>query len=137
MDENDGAHGEQVALCAIDVHTPGAYIHMVIIETPQFSRQVQKLLSDEGYRSLQSALLSEPTQGVVIPGTGGLRKIRWAVEGRGKRGGVRVIYFLRLTTGHILMLCCHAKNDMSQLTRDQLRRLSAAAARALPGDSDA
>jgi hypothetical protein len=110
---------------------------MVIIETPQFSRQVQSLLSDEGYRSLQSALVQEPTQGVVIPGTGGLRKIRWAVEGRGKRGGVRVIYFLRLSTGHILMLYCHAKNDMSQLTRDQLRRLSAAAASALPGDPDA
>lgn len=110
---------------------------MVIIETPQFSRQVQSLLSDEGYRSLQSSLVSEPTQGVVIPGTGGLRKIRWAVEGRGKRGGVRVIYFVRLSTGHILMLSCHAKNDMSQLTRDQLRRLGAAAASALPGDPNA
>ena len=110
---------------------------MVIIETPQFSRQVQSLLSDEGCRSLQSALVSEPTQGVVLPGTGGLRKIRWAEEGRGKRGGVRVIYCARLSTGHILMLYCHAKNDMSQLTRDQLRRLSAAAASALPGDPDA
>jgi len=110
---------------------------MVIIETPQFSRQVHSLLSDEGYRSLQSALVSEPTQGVVIPGTGGLRKIRWAVEGRGKRSGVRVIYFARLSTGHILMLYCHAKNDMSQLTRDQLRRLGAVAASALPGGQDA
>lgn len=110
---------------------------MVIIETPQFSRQVEALLSDEGYRALQSAILSEPTQGAVIPRTGGLRKIRWAVQGRGKRGGVRVIYYLRLTTGHILMLYCHAKNDLSQLTRDQLRRLKVAADRALPGDPHA
>jgi mRNA-degrading endonuclease RelE of RelBE toxin-antitoxin system len=110
---------------------------MVIIETPQFSRQVEALLSDEGYRALQSAILAEPTQGAVIPGTGGLRKIRWAVQGRGKRGGVRVIYYLRLTTGHILMLYCHAKNDLSQLTRDQLRRLKVAADRALPGDPHA
>jgi hypothetical protein len=66
---------------------------MVIVETPIFTRQVTQLLSVESYRQLQSALLDDPARGKTIPGTGGLRKLRWALGGRGKRGGVRIIYY--------------------------------------------
>lgn len=60
---------------------------MVIIETSVFAKQVQKLLSDEEYRQLQTELVKRPEVGAVIPGSGGLRKTRWSVEGRGKQGG--------------------------------------------------
>ena len=64
---------------------------MVIIETSVFTRQLLSLLSDEEYRKLQVALANRPNIGDLIKGSGGLRKVRWAIEGSGKRGGVRVI----------------------------------------------
>ena len=64
---------------------------MVIIETSVFTRQLPSLLSDEEYRKLQVALANRPNIGDLIKGSGGLRKVRWAIEGSGKRGGVRVI----------------------------------------------
>jgi mRNA-degrading endonuclease RelE of RelBE toxin-antitoxin system len=66
---------------------------VLFIETPVFTELVEKQLDREAYRALQLTLLLRPEQGAVIPGSGGLRKIRWGVDGRGKRGGVRVIYF--------------------------------------------
>ncbi len=68
-------------------------IHMIIIETPIFTKQLLSVLSDDEYRQFQQALLERPDAGMVIPGSGGLRKLRWGAEGRGKRGGVRVIYY--------------------------------------------
>jgi hypothetical protein len=65
---------------------------VVIIETSIFFRQMQALLSDEEYRQLQMALVLHPDMGAVIPGSGELRKARWSLAGRGKRGGVRTIY---------------------------------------------
>ena len=65
---------------------------MLFIETPVFTELVEKQLDREAYRA-STALLLRPEQGAVIPGSGGLRKIRWGVDGKGKRGGVRVIYF--------------------------------------------
>lgn len=66
---------------------------MVIIETNVFTKQVQKLLSDEEYKQLQSDLVVRPDMGSIIPQTGGIRKVRWGYGGQGKRGGVRVIYY--------------------------------------------
>ena len=66
---------------------------MRFVETPVFTASVTLLLSDEEYRQLQLALLIRPEQGVLIRGSGGLRKLRWGARGRGKRGGVRVIYY--------------------------------------------
>ena len=63
------------------------------IETSVFTRRVQRLLSPEAYRLLQIFLSFHPDAGVVIPKSGGLRKLRWAAGGKGKRGGVRIIYF--------------------------------------------
>ena len=66
---------------------------MVIVETTVFTRRVQSVLSDEQYRVLQNQLVANPQLGKVIPGSGGLRKMRWSVSGKGKRGGLRIIYY--------------------------------------------
>jgi hypothetical protein len=96
---------------------------MLIIETPVFTRQVLSVLSEEDYRALQLALLMNPERGVVIRGSGGLRKVRWGAEGRGKRGGVRAIYFFVPRRQIIVMLFLFAKNEQEDLTIEQLRRL--------------
>ncbi|VFN03575.1 MAG: hypothetical protein BECKG1743F_GA0114225_108202 [Candidatus Kentron sp. G] len=69
---------------------------MVFMETPIFTKAITRLLSDDEYRELQGKLLLHPDAGVLIKGSGGLRKIRWKGRGTGKRGGIRVIYYLGL-----------------------------------------
>lgn len=98
---------------------------MVIIETPVFTRRVLALLPDDAYRKLQSELAARPNAGAVIVGTGGLRKIRWGASGRGKRGGVRAIYYHAGTRAQILMLMIYAKNEADDLTVEQKRILRA------------
>jgi hypothetical protein len=94
-----------------------------IVETSIFSRQVQALLSDEEYRQLQMTLVLHPDKGSVIPGSGGLRKTRWSLAGRGKRGGVRIIYYWAVVQDKILMLFMYAKNEQDDLTPEQLKVL--------------
>ena len=96
---------------------------VVIVETSIFTRQVLALLSDDDYRQLQMALVLHPELGAVIPGSGGLRKTRWSIPGRGKRGGVRVIYFWSAVQDKILMLFIYAKNEQEDLTPEQLNIL--------------
>lgn len=96
---------------------------MVIIETSIFTRQVEELLSNNEYRQLQIALILRPEMGAIIPGSGGLRKVRWSLRGRGKRGGVRVIYYWAVTNDQILMLLIYAKNVRDNLTPTQLKVL--------------
>ena len=75
---------------------PYSWIMFTFVETPLFTRLVGDYLDDDEYRALQRALAAHPEAGAVIPGSGGVRKIRWGAESRGKRGGVRVIYFVRI-----------------------------------------
>jgi hypothetical protein len=96
---------------------------MVIIETSVFTRQVQTLLTDDEYRRLQIVLVIRPDVGDLIPGSGGLRKMRWGIQGRGKRGGVRVIYYWAVQQDRILMLLLYAKNVQDDLTAEQLKVL--------------
>jgi mRNA-degrading endonuclease RelE of RelBE toxin-antitoxin system len=96
---------------------------MVIIETSVFTRQIQKLLTDEDYAKLQADLVRRPDAGVVIPGSGGLRKLRWGLRGRGKRGGVRIIYYWAVSRDQLLMLLMYPKNVQDDLTPEQLRTL--------------
>ena len=85
---------------------------------------MKELLPDEDYRTLQIALLLRPEQGPLIKGGAGLRKVRWAPRGVGKRGGVRVIYFWRRVDQTFYMLFAYAKTEQDDLTPDQLRVLA-------------
>lgn len=97
---------------------------MRFIETPIFTKELRALLKDDDYRALQSALLFRPEQGVLIPGSGGLRKMRWGGLGKGKRGGNRVIYYWDPKTEVIYMLFIYSKAYQDDLTRDQVKLLS-------------
>ena len=69
------------------------------------------------------ALIANPNAGDVIPGTGGVRKLRWKAPGRGKRGGYRIIYFAKLAQGHIWMLTMYAKNVAENIPAHVLRQI--------------
>ena len=97
---------------------------MVFIETPIFTRQVLEVLTDEQYALLQGSLVARPDSGDLIRGSSGIRKLRWALPGRGKSGGVRVIYFWRVTESQILMLTMYAKNEQANLTAAQVKELA-------------
>lgn len=84
------------------------------------------MLSDDDYRLLQEALLRRPAQGDVIEGTGGVRKLRWSEEGRGKRGGLRFIYYWHVEREIILMLFLYRKSEQKDLTAEQRRVLAKA-----------
>ena len=96
---------------------------MCFVETPVFTSLVRRHLSDESYRALQLALLLRPEQGTVIRGSGGLRKLRWAAEGRGRRGGLRVIYYWAVAEEVCYMLYLYGKNEQADLTPAQVRTL--------------
>jgi hypothetical protein len=93
------------------------------IETRLFTNLVGEYLSDEEYAELQFQLAADPERGAVVPGTGGVRKLRWCQPGRGKRGGIRVIYYARLHTGAIWMLTIYAKNEAENIAPHILRRI--------------
>jgi hypothetical protein len=95
---------------------------MIFIETSIFTKEIQRLLPDESYRMLQSVLMLRPDAGIVIRGSGGLRKIRWGIPGSGKRGALRVIYFWS-PPDTIFMLFPYRKNEQDDLTTDQLKLL--------------
>ena len=96
---------------------------MEFIETPTFTKLVLDLLEDDDYAKLQAALALRPDLGKVIPGSGGIRKARWAGSGRGKRGGLRVIYYWQVADDIIWMLLAYPKNEREDLSRDQVRQL--------------
>jgi len=93
------------------------------IETRLFTRLVQEYLDDDEYRELQKVLMENPETGNIIPGSGGLRKVRWRAPGRGKRGGYRVIYYARLKQGVILMLTMYPKNVTENIPAHVLRQI--------------
>ena len=93
------------------------------IETPLFTRLVYDYLSDEEYAALQAHLAQDPDSGEVVSGSGGVRKVRWGAAGRGKRGGVRVIYFARAARGVIWMLTIYAKNEAENVPAHVLRKI--------------
>ena len=95
---------------------------MVFYETAIFTEQVVEFLDDDSYGELQNLLVREPESGNLIPRSRGLRKIRWRVAGRGKRCGIRVIYYL-VTREQIYMLYAYAKNKQENLTQEQTQRL--------------
>jgi mRNA-degrading endonuclease RelE of RelBE toxin-antitoxin system len=95
---------------------------MLIVETSVFTRRIGECMSDEEYRSFQVFLVGRPEAGAVIPGSGGLRKIRWAGSGRGKRGGTRIIYYWWMPET-LFMLFPYLKNEAEDLSPVQLKQL--------------
>jgi len=93
------------------------------IETKLFSKLVGKYLSDDEYSALQRTLMSDPESGDLIPDSGGVRKIRWSLAGRGKRGGLRVIYYARVRQGIIWMLTLYPKNVTDNIPGSVLKKI--------------
>src|SRR5580658_6731280 len=97
-----------------------------VVETPEFLSTTRKLMSNEERALLVDYLAYNPTAGDLIPGTGGVRKLRWGLEGRGKRGGARVIYFHHDASMPLFALTAFAKNEQADFVRAGLQRLPAA-----------
>jgi mRNA-degrading endonuclease RelE of RelBE toxin-antitoxin system len=97
---------------------------MRFIETSVFTAVLRRHLDDDTYRALQSSLLLRPTQGPLIQGGAGIRKLRWAAPGRGKRGGIRLIYYWEPESETVYMLYLYAKNEQGVLTSAQLKVLA-------------
>jgi len=93
------------------------------VESRLFTRIVADYLSDDEYCELQVKLVADPELGAVIPGSGGVRKLRWGQPGRGKRGGVRIIYYVKRQDGVIWMLTIYAKNEVQTIAADVLQRI--------------
>ena len=97
---------------------------MEFIEVPAFTPRVLRYLGEESYARLQNHLLDHPESGAIIPGSRGLRKVRWAAKGRGKRGGVRVIYYWHVLPEVITFLDIYPKNEKEDLSKREIRLLN-------------
>ena len=93
------------------------------VETPLFTRLIQEYLTDEDYGRLQRQLIENPKAGAVIRGSGGVRKLRWSAKGRGKRGGYRVIYYVRQPKGIIWLLTIYPKSVTESIPAHLLKRI--------------
>jgi mRNA-degrading endonuclease RelE of RelBE toxin-antitoxin system len=97
---------------------------MVFVELTPFIAFRAEHWNDEDLRGLQNFLLASPDAGDVIPGGSGLRKLRWSAQGRGKRGGARVIYYRHVPEKRIYLIYAYVKNVRTDLTREQIKVLS-------------
>ena len=93
------------------------------VESKLFTRLVGDYLTDDEYGRLQATLIDAPESGAGVPGSGGVRKLRWAQPGRGKRGGIRVIYYAKTREGVIWMLTIYAKNEEQNIPAHVLRKI--------------
>ena len=109
-----------------------------LVEVEPFTRQVSSFLSEAEQEELKWYLANNPTDGVLIQGTGGVRKLRWAAKGRGKSGGSRIIYFFHSDASPIWLLAAYSKNakvDLTQKEKAAIRKLvSVLVAQYQPGD---
>ncbi len=92
---------------------------MTVIETARFLKDTKSLLSDSEREALVMFVGANPEAGEIIPETGGVRKIRWALAGRGKRGGARVIYYFHNERITLFLLAAYGKNEKSNLSKDE------------------
>jgi hypothetical protein len=93
---------------------------MVIVETSIFTKVIKELMSDDDYRALQEALVKRPDMGALIKDSGGLRKVRWKQEGRGKSGGIRAIYYWKVSDDQIYMVYAYPKVKQENLKPEQI-----------------
>ncbi len=95
-----------------------------VVEMPEFQRRAKSLLAENERRLLINYLASNPDAGVLLQGTGGVRKIRWAVGDRGKSGGVRVVYFYHDTTVPVFLLSVFGKSEKANLSKAEANQLA-------------
>jgi mRNA-degrading endonuclease RelE of RelBE toxin-antitoxin system len=95
----------------------------VFIETKLFTRLFDEIFSDDDLAELQDFLRTNPEAGDIVPGSGGVRKMRWAMPGRGKRGGLRIIYYLRSKQGQIWLLTLYPKSETDNIPGRVLRQI--------------
>ncbi len=95
-----------------------------VVETPTFIRRAEKLLSSEEHAALIVWLAGYPTSGDEIVGTGGVRKLRFGAKGKGKSGGVRVIYYFHDPDMPIYALLLYGKNERADLTPDERKAVA-------------
>jgi hypothetical protein len=98
----------------------------VFIESAAFDRVRAHYLDDDEYGALQQFMMQNPEAGAIVRGSGGVRKLRWRREGAGKRGGLRVIYFVRYRPNEFWMLTLYAKTKLENVPANILRRLKEA-----------
>jgi len=96
----------------------------IFIETSIFTKLIGKYLTDDEYADLQSFLLKYPKAGSVIRRTGGVRKLRWKIKGRGKRGGIRVIYYFKVSEHEIWMLTVYGKSERESIPSHVLKKIA-------------
>ena len=96
---------------------------MLFVETRIFTRFLPDYLSDEEYKDFQAYLAVNPEAGDIMQRTGGLRKVRWKSKGKGKRSGVRIIYYFHATVDRIYLLTVYAKNEVTDLSPDECKAL--------------
>lgn len=101
-------------------------MHFEFVELAPFAVNRDELFDDASFLELQLFLCREPEAGAVIPETCGCRKLRWAAKGKGTRGGARVIYFLRLASGQIILVAAYGKGELEDVPRHWLRRIKEA-----------
>jgi hypothetical protein len=97
---------------------------MIFIETSAFTKRVTGYLTDDEYLGLQMFLLERPDAGQIVRGTGGVRKLRWAITGRGKSGGLRVIYYWRVSNDEIWLLTMYSKNERENISSHILKQIA-------------
>jgi hypothetical protein len=97
---------------------------MEFIETSLFTKLIYDYLSEDEYLGLQVHLLQHPESGDVIRGSGGVRKIRWAAQGKGKSGGIRVIYYWKASDDEIWMLTVYAKSEQETIPGHILKKIA-------------
>ena len=98
---------------------------LTVVETSVFARRVEKLLSNEEHEDLLFYLALHPESGDEIPGTGGVRKVRYAAKGKGKSGGVRVIYYFFDEENPLYAIFLYGKNEQANLTSEQKKAITA------------
>ncbi|KEQ16063.1 transcriptional regulator [Endozoicomonas montiporae] len=99
---------------------------MIFIETSKFTKLLSDYLSDDEYRMLQWHLQEKPDSGDIVRGSGGVRKVRWAPEGKGKSGGVRVIYYWKKSEHEMWMLTIYSKSDQASIPGHILKNIAEA-----------
>lgn len=101
---------------------------VTVLQLPKFKAEAAALIGADGIEAVAVYLIDHPDAGDVIPGAGGVRKLRWAAKGKGKRGGARIIYIYVLIAARVYLLRCYAKNIKTDLTADEKKELREIAA---------